>query len=89
MRLHAPGPLFLGVQLRGNEGYPPCHQIQTSIDGAAWKSPVATGQGTSGLVTIAFAPVQAKFVRISQTAAPDVPAFWSMQTLKVFVTGTR
>jgi hypothetical protein len=64
-------------------GFPRAYQVQVSPDGTIWSTPVAQGQGAVGAVTIAFAPVQAKFVRITQTSTAQPPAFWSMQNLKV------
>jgi hypothetical protein len=63
-----------------------------SLDGAAWK-PVVNGTG-SGRTTIAtFAPVPAKFVRITQTASVDDAPPWSIQRLRLYaasgIAGTR
>lgn len=58
-----------------------------SDDGAAWSAPVAQGQGVQGITTITFAPVSAKFVRITQTATvTDAPA-WSMRLLRLYRPG--
>jgi mono/diheme cytochrome c family protein len=55
-------------------GYPRAYQVQVSDDGAAWKT-VAEGQGTGALTAIAFAPVRAKFVRLTEVSAePNAPA---------------
>jgi hypothetical protein len=43
---------------------------------------VAEGQGTAGTTTITFAPVEAKFVRITTTAADPAP--WSMRLLRLY-----
>jgi len=56
------------------------------LDGVKWTLS-AQGQGTGVTTDIAFAPVRAKFVRITQTAAePDAP-LWSIQRLKVYEAG--
>jgi mono/diheme cytochrome c family protein/glucose/arabinose dehydrogenase len=64
-------------------GFPRGYQVQVSMDGSTWSAPVAQGAGTGPVTTISFAPVQAKFVRITQTAsAPDAPL--AIQRLKLF-----
>jgi mono/diheme cytochrome c family protein len=65
-------------------GYPRGYKVQVSLDGATWSTPVAEGRGSGPSTTIAFAPVRAKFVRITQTAdAPNAPV-WSIQRLKLY-----
>jgi hypothetical protein len=54
------------------------------MDGTTWSAPVATGEGTGQTTVIAFAPVQAKFVRITQTATVDAAPPWSIQRLRLF-----
>jgi hypothetical protein len=54
------------------------------MDGVTWSKPVATGTGTGIVTDAAFAPVQAKFIRITQTGtAPNAP-MWSVQKLRLF-----
>jgi mono/diheme cytochrome c family protein len=65
-------------------GFPRGYKVQVSIDGATWSAPVAEGQGTGLTTTIAFAPVRAKFVRITQTATVDGAPSWSIQHLKLY-----
>jgi mono/diheme cytochrome c family protein len=63
--------------------YPREYQVQISQNGAQWSQPVARGQG-SRLTTIAFTPVRATFIRITQTATvPNAPV-WSIQNFRVF-----
>jgi hypothetical protein len=64
-------------------GFPRGFQVQVSMDGTTWSAPVAQGASTGPFTTITFGPVQAKFVRITQTAsAPDAPL--AIQRLKLF-----
>jgi hypothetical protein len=45
---------------------------------------VAEGEGAPGVTTMTFAPVRAKIVRITQTAAvPDAPP-WSIRLLRLY-----
>jgi hypothetical protein len=54
------------------------------MDGTTWSAPVAEGVGAGPSTMIAFDPVRAKFVRITQTAdAADAP-FWSIQRLRLY-----
>jgi mono/diheme cytochrome c family protein len=71
-------------------GFPRAYTVQVSSDGSSWSAPVAEGQGAGTTTVITFAPVSAKFVRITQTASPsDAPA-WSIQRFRVYQpAGTR
>jgi mono/diheme cytochrome c family protein len=64
-------------------GYPRGYEVEVSMDGTTWGTPVAQGQGRGVITEIAFAPVRAKFVRIKQTGSADnVP--WSIRRLRVY-----
>jgi mono/diheme cytochrome c family protein/glucose/arabinose dehydrogenase len=65
-------------------GYPRGYKVQVSIDGATWSTPIAEGRGSGPITTIAFAPVRAKFVRITQTADAENAPVWSIQRLKLY-----
>jgi mono/diheme cytochrome c family protein len=58
------------------------YQVQVSMDGKKW-TPVANGP-ISSLTVAAFAPVSAKFVRVTQTAAPQGQARLVIQNLRLF-----
>jgi hypothetical protein len=78
----APGPAGFGGG--GAVGFPRAYDVQVSMDGKKWSKPVASGRGEGSHTTIAFAPVQAKFVRITQTDnLPDAPA-WSIRNMRVY-----
>ena len=65
-------------------GYPRAFDVQVSMDGTTWGPAVATGKGTGTSTSVTFAPVRAKFVRITQTGtAPDAPP-WSVLRLRLF-----
>ena len=73
-------------------GYPRGYSVQVSTDGKTWSKPVAEGKGEGPRTTITFAPVRAKFVRITETdAAADAP--WSVRNLRIYEappqTGTK
>ena len=66
--------------------HPRGYEVRVSTDGATWSAPVAAGTLAGGPVVIPFAPVRARFVRITQTAdVPDAPP-WQMQELRLFET---
>jgi mono/diheme cytochrome c family protein len=65
-------------------GYPRGYSVTVSTNGTSWSAPVATGEGTGQSTVINFAPVQAKFVRITQTATVEGAPPWSMQRLRLF-----
>ena len=64
-------------------GYPRGYKLETSTDGTTWKT-VAEGKGSGTATRITFAPVRAKYFRITQTAeTPDGPP-WMIQRLQLF-----
>jgi hypothetical protein len=70
-----------GGQASGRGGAGPA---PPSTDGTTWSTPVAEGKGGGPRTIISFAPVRAKFVRLTQTdAAPDAPA-WSIRNLRIY-----
>ena len=60
------------------------YKVQVSLDGTTWSAPVAEGQGTGPSMHIVFAPVQAKFVRITQTASVEGAPAWGIQQLQLY-----
>lgn len=58
------------------------YEVYTSMDGQNWGAPIAKGEGTPGVTTIAFSRVTARYVKITQTGtAQDV--YWSINVLDV------
>jgi len=64
--------------------YPRGYSVQTSADGQTWSKPVAQGKGEGTRTTIAFTPVRAKFVRITQTETVENAPNWSVSNLRVY-----
>jgi hypothetical protein len=60
------------------------YEVQVSLDGATWSPPVAEGEGDGSDMTITFEPVQAKFIRITQTATPEEAPRWTVRELRIF-----
>jgi mono/diheme cytochrome c family protein len=65
-------------------GYPRGFQVQVSTDGTNWGTPVATGQGSGATTHISFPPVQAKFIRLTQTASGENLPPLSILRLKLY-----
>jgi mono/diheme cytochrome c family protein len=90
------GPAVRGAPTRtggfdnreGALGFPIAYQVQVSMDGTTWSSPVAEGKGSGAQTTIAFAPTPAKFVRITQTGTAENAAPLSIRRLRLFAPGT-
>lgn len=67
-------------------GYPREYSVDASVDGTTWNR-VASGAGTGASTAIRFAPVQARFVRITQTGSGEGLPPWSMLRLRVYRPG--
>jgi hypothetical protein len=65
-----------------NPGYPRGYKLDLSMNGTTW-TPVATGAGSGATTTITFAPTQARFVRLTQTATGENAPPWSIQQLRL------
>lgn len=64
-------------------GSPRGYSLEVSNDGRTWTA-AAEGTGGGRTTTMVFAPVAAKFVRITQTAdVTDAPA-WTMERLRLY-----
>lgn len=61
--------------------YPRGYAVYVSADGAGRGSPVATGTGTSKLVTATFPQQTARYIKIVLTAA--ISNWWSIAELNV------
>jgi len=67
--------------------YPRGYRVEVSLNGTVWGKPVAEGKGTGSHTTIAFAPVRAKFVRITQTDTAETATGWSMANMRFYEAG--
>lgn len=59
------------------------YQITTSLDGTKWSAPAASGP-INNVNMIAFTPVRAKFIRITQTAKAEGNVPFTIQNLRVY-----
>jgi mono/diheme cytochrome c family protein len=101
LQIELPAPLvlteiqFTSSTIGGRGGSPPAqtfprgYRVQVSADGSTWSPPVAEGQGAPGTTVITFAPVSAKFVRITQTATVSDAPPWSMRLLRLYQAPSR
>lgn len=63
--------------------YPRGYKVEVSSDGKNWGAkPVADGKGNNALTEISFAPVKAKFIKITQTGSVG-GLFWSIHELQI------
>lgn len=81
---------FTSSTLGGGRGAPPVStfprrfQVAVSSDGTTWGQPVAEGEGSPGTTTITFTPVNARFVRITQTATVTDAVPWTIRLLRLY-----
>ena len=54
------------------------------MDGNTWSAPVAEGQGSAATIVATFRPVQARFVRITQTEKAENALPWSVLNFRVY-----
>jgi hypothetical protein len=66
--------------------YPIAYQVYVSMDGQSWGKPVAEGAGSFSPTIATFRPVQAKFVRVTQTGKAENAAAWSVLNFRVYTT---
>jgi mono/diheme cytochrome c family protein len=65
--------------------FPLAYQVQVSMDGKSWGKPVAEGAGVGTPTIVPMSPVQAKFVRVTQTGRGENAAAWSVLNFRVYV----
>ena len=67
--------------------FPIAYRVQVSRDGKSWGSPVGEGRGTFATTIVSFRPVDAKFIRITQTGTAGEAAPWSVLNFRVYAAG--
>lgn len=78
-----------GVWLDGGKNakeFPRGIKIEASTDGKSWGKPLAETKGNHGVIEITFAPVTAKFIRITQTQklkGNEKGINWTIQELRL------
>ena len=68
--------------------FPIGYKIQLSMDGKTWGAPVAQGAGSAATTIATFRPVQAKFVRVTQTGTAEAAPAWSVLNFRVYAAGS-
>ncbi|QJE98797.1 discoidin domain-containing protein [Luteolibacter luteus] len=63
--------------------WPRGYEIHVSNDGVNWGSPIVSGTGAAGLVTIDFPTQSARYIRITQTGTV-AGLYWSIHELEVY-----
>ena len=81
---------FAGFGGRGTGGMPAfgmsAYRLHVSMDGTTWSPPVAQGRGETPSTQMTFAPVPAKFVRITQTGTARNNEWWGVQQVRIYQT---
>ena len=85
----AAGPQGRGGRGGGRGGGPPAngpvaYSVQVSMDGTTWNAPVAQGPGATPTTVIPIAPVQAKFVRVTETGAAQSGELWGIAQVRIY-----
>jgi mono/diheme cytochrome c family protein len=60
------------------------YQVLVSTNGTSWSKPVGVASAAPGSVAIGFAPVRARFIRITETHAPANALAWSVSNLRLY-----
>jgi len=77
----------VSLETTGSPGdFPASYEVRVSLDGKTWGKAVAKGKGSRDDPIIRWAPVQAKFVRITQTGEKQ-GLYWSIHELQLFGEG--
>jgi hypothetical protein len=91
----APAPPQRGAGPGGGRGgasafgsFPIAYKVQLSMDGKTWGAPVAEGTGSPATIIATFRPVQAKFVRVTQTGSAENAPAWSVLNFRVYAAGS-
>jgi beta-glucosidase len=72
----------LTLDAAGSTGdYPRGYQVFVSNDGTNWGAAIATGSGSTQLVTITFAAQTARYIKVVQTGSAG--NWWSIAELNV------
>jgi hypothetical protein len=67
----------------GNPGdYPHGYSVTVSSDGVNWSAPIASGPGSTQLITITFAQQSARYLRVTQTGTAT--NWWSLAEFNVY-----
>jgi putative heme-binding domain-containing protein len=65
--------------------HPRGYKIQTSVDGANWRAPVAQGKGTGPSLRVSLAkPVEARALRVTLTESATDGSAWTVQKVRLF-----
>jgi mono/diheme cytochrome c family protein len=82
-------PAFQGGRAGGPPpfgSFPIAYAVQVSMDGKSW-TPVGSGEGSPRTAIVTFKPVQAKFVRITQTGKTENALPWSVLNFRAYAAG--
>ena len=83
-----PAPQGRGGLVGRGRGGPPAggpvgYSVEISRDGKTWGTPIAQGAGATPTTAISVRPIQAKFIKITQTGTSQ-NQFWAVQQIRVY-----
>ena len=67
--------------------FPLGYRVQVSMDGTSWSAPVAEGKGSPATTVATLRPVQARFIRVTQTDTGENAPPWSVLNFRVYTVG--
>ena len=67
--------------------FPLGYRVQVSMDGKTWSAPVAEGKGSPATTVATFRPVQARFIRVTQTDSGENAPPWSVLNFRLYAVG--
>jgi mono/diheme cytochrome c family protein len=80
-------PAGRGAQPPVFGSFPLGYRVQVSMDGKTWSAPVAEGKGSPATTVATFPPVQARFIRVTQTDSGENAPPWSVLNFRVYAAG--
>jgi hypothetical protein len=63
------------------------YNVQVSLDGTTWTQVAVSATTAPANLTVTFAPVSARFVRVNQTGAIPMNDWWSIDEFSVACSG--
>ncbi len=72
---------FSGIALDSQTKFPKALAIYASNNNSDWGQPIYTGAGAEGVMSLAFAPVTKRYIRIEQTGQSNI--WWNIYDLNI------
>ena len=89
IQFESPGQVGRTTSYTAVPAFPRGYRVEVSLDGREWTTAVADGKGSGYATLIAFKPVRARFIRLTQTSDAQGLPVWYMRNLKVLVASSQ